>query len=70
MLMALLQRTGHDVTGHGQVDYFHFSPPENDVCYAVLLDGDNPANYGYPSVIELASEGNLVLYTRPECIDE
>ena len=69
MLMALLQRTGHDVTGEGQVDYYHFSPSESAGCYAILLDTDDPAEFGYPAARSLASEGNLVLYARPECVE-
>jgi hypothetical protein len=70
MLMALLQRTGHDVTGQGQVDYFHFSPPEGATCYAVLRDADDPASYGYAGASELERAGNLVLYAHRECVDE
>jgi hypothetical protein len=69
LLMAILQQTGHDVTGHGQVDYYEFSPPESATCYAVLQTTDDPATNGYPAARPLASEGGLTLYSRPECVE-
>ncbi len=69
MLMAILQRTGHEVTGQGQVDYFHFSPPDTPTCYAVLQDTDDPTTHGYPAARVVTQEGDLTLYVRPECVD-
>jgi hypothetical protein len=69
LLMAILQQTGHDVTGQGQVDYYEFPPPESATCYAILQSTDDPATHGYPAARTVAQEGGLTLYARQECVD-
>jgi hypothetical protein len=69
LLMAILQRTDHDVAGQGQVDYYEFTPPDSATCYAILADSDDPAAYGYPAARAVVQEGGLTLYARPECAE-
>jgi hypothetical protein len=69
MLLAILQRTGHDVTGQGQVDYYSFSPAGAPACYVILPASDDPARHGYPTARQLAEEGGLILYARLECAE-
>jgi hypothetical protein len=67
LLLAILQRTGHDVTGRGQVDYYRFAGADAPQCYVILLARDRPTAFGYVNVEVVETGGNMVLYRRDGC---
>jgi hypothetical protein len=67
-LMAILQRTGHDVAGTGQIHYLTLSPPSGPQCFAVLhQEVISRAAAGYLDAVVVARERELSLYQRPDC---
>ena len=67
LLMAILQRTDHTVTGNGQVDYFTFPPGGQNACYAVLNANDAPSFFGYLGATAVLEAGEMVVYKRGGC---
>jgi hypothetical protein len=67
LLMAILQRTGHDVTGRGTVDYFTFPEAGSPRCHVILLADDDPTDFGYDDVERLRGGGNMTLYRNRAC---
>ena len=62
LLLAILQRTGHDVTGNGTVGYYTFTPAAGPQCYAILPASDDPAAFGYGGAERVREDGGWVLW--------
>lgn len=62
MIIAILQRTDHDVVGNGTIDYFELQPIGDDVCYAIFDDSIAPDDFGYIDAALLTSETDYRLY--------
>ena len=67
LLVAILQREGHDVRGNGTFGYLELEPAGSPRCYAILAAGADPAAYGYSNVDGLAREDGYVVYRNLEC---
>ncbi len=67
LLVAILQREGHDVRGNGTIGYLELEPAAKPLCYAILDDRVAPAPYGYTDVEGIAREENYVVYRNLEC---
>lgn len=67
LLLAILQREGHTVTGQGTIGYMSLKQADSPRCYVVLDAGADPAAHGYPDVEEIAREEGYVLYRNRGC---
>ena len=67
LLVALLQRDGHEVRGHGAIGYLALEPAATPRCYAIFDRGANPADFGYRNVEGIASEEQYIVYRNLEC---
>ncbi len=67
LLLAILQRTGHDVTGNGTVGYYTFTEADGPQCYAILPAGDDPAAFGYGVAEAVREERGMIVFRAAEC---
>ena len=67
LLLAILQRTGHDVTGNGTVGYYTFTEADEPQCFAVLPSGDDPAGFGYGDAEVVRADGGWVVWRGAGC---
>jgi hypothetical protein len=67
LLVAVLQREGHSVTGVGQIDYLTLKPAASPRCYAMLPTGSDPAAYGYADATRVQAERLMTLWRRAGC---
>ncbi|HWV25080.1 MAG TPA: hypothetical protein VNZ58_12885, partial [Thermomicrobiales bacterium] len=70
LLLAILQRTGHDVTGNGTVGYYTFTTSDGTQCYAVLPSGDEPSGFGYGGAEVVWEDGGWVVWSEAGCADK
>lgn len=66
-LIAILQRTGHDVSGNGVIDYFELEPADSPRCYAILRTSTDPAAHGYADAEVILEEAGYRLYRGAGC---
>jgi hypothetical protein len=67
LLMAVLQRTGHEVEGRGQIDYLTLQPASRPHCYVILRPHDRPPAFGYFDTTVILAEPGMVLYRNTRC---
>ncbi len=67
LLLAVLQREGHPVTGNGMIGYMELDEAGSPACYAILDATANPALYGYNNVEPGLEEEGYILYHNTEC---
>ena len=68
LLLAILQRTDHTVTGNGQVDYYTFTPAEEPRCYVILPTDIDPSRHGYDNAEVVLQEPGMTLYRNADCV--
>jgi hypothetical protein len=66
LFVAILQREGHTVFGHGTINYLELEPTD-DTCYAILQSADDPDQYGYPDATVVLEEQGYMLYRAAGC---
>lgn len=66
-MVAILQRTGHDVSGNGAIEYFQLEPADSPRCYAIMDSDANPAAHGYAEAEVIWEAASYRLYQRPSC---
>ncbi|MFW6075478.1 MAG: hypothetical protein ACOC9Y_07775 [Chloroflexota bacterium] len=67
MIVAILQRTGHDVVGNGSIDYFELSPSDSPQCYAILDAGADTGEHGYGAGEVIYESAGYALYRNAGC---
>lgn len=67
LLVAMLQREGHEVRGNGMIGYMELKPAGDPRCYAILDAGADPTAFGYRNVEGIAQEEGYVLYRNLDC---